>query len=81
MSVVHTSRPAGIAEIAAEMDRRGTVIEGLEARLNALVAAAKALADPDCYYDGNNIVIRCDSHGDAMRRMRLLRGALERAAA
>lgn len=38
--------------------------------------AAKALVEPDCYYDGNNIVIRCESHGDAIMRMRVLRDAL-----
>jgi hypothetical protein len=42
-------------------------------------AAAKAIAEPDCFYDGSNIVIRCDSHGDAIRRMRVLRDALAKA--
>jgi len=34
MSVVHSSRTASIDEIASEMDRRGTVIEKLEAERN-----------------------------------------------
>lgn len=38
MSVVHSTRSAGVAEIAAEMDRRGAAIEQLEATLAAQLA-------------------------------------------
>lgn len=41
MTVTHTTRTASIDEIAAEMDRRGAVIERLEAHRDALLAAAK----------------------------------------
>lgn len=39
MSIIHSSRPASVGEIAAEMDRRGAVIESLEAALSAKDAA------------------------------------------
>lgn len=38
MSVVHASRPASLAELAAENDRRGAVIERLESDLAAQIA-------------------------------------------
>ncbi|CAM5769934.1 hypothetical protein [Bosea minatitlanensis] len=41
MPVTETTRPASPDEIAAEMDRRGAVIEKLEAQRDALLAAAK----------------------------------------
>ncbi|SHO65846.1 hypothetical protein SAMN02745172_02493 [Pseudoxanthobacter soli DSM 19599] len=41
MSVVSTTRPASVDEIAAEMDRRGAVIERLEAEIAALRDADK----------------------------------------
>ncbi len=44
MTVTHTTRTASIDEIAAEMDRRGAVIEKLEAERDALVTAGKHLA-------------------------------------
>lgn len=44
MSVTHATRPASIDEIAAEMDRRGAVIEKLEASQSDLIAAGKHLA-------------------------------------
>lgn len=44
MAVAHIDRTAGIEEIAAEMDRRGAVIEKLEAERDALVTAGKHLA-------------------------------------
>ena len=44
MTVTHTTRPASIDEIAAEMDRRGAVIEKLEASQSDLIAAGKHLA-------------------------------------
>jgi len=46
-------------------------------QVSAIREAAKALTDPDCHYDGSTIVIRCESHGDAMKRMRELRDAIE----
>lgn len=36
MTVTHTTRPARIDEIAAEMDRRGTVIERLEGQIERM---------------------------------------------
>lgn len=62
-----------------ERDGFASLCAGLKADLAGIKSAAKALSDPDCYYDGNNIVIRCESHGDAMKRMRVLRDAIERA--
>lgn len=38
MTVTHTTRPASADEIAAEMDRRGKVIERLEMELAAALA-------------------------------------------
>jgi hypothetical protein len=43
MSVVHSSRAASIDEIAAEMDRRGAVIEQLEAERNLYKGKYRAL--------------------------------------
>lgn len=43
MSVVHSHRQASIDEIAAEMDRRGTVIEKLEAERNLFKGKYRAL--------------------------------------
>lgn len=43
MTVVHTHRNASIDEIAAEMDRRGTVIESLEAERNLFKGKYRAL--------------------------------------
>lgn len=107
MTVTHTTRPASPDEIAAEMDRRGAVIERLEAqilnmtfRLNsadgnraimkrrlddlrgknaALVAAAKAVSDRNGSYVGHDIIISCESHGEALRLMRELRDAIAKA--
>ena len=62
-----------------ERDGFANLCADLKADLAGLRSAAKALSDPDCYYDGNNIVIRCESHGDAMKRMRVFRDAIERA--
>ena len=44
MPVTETTRPASIDEIAAEMDRRGAVIEKLEASQSEIVTAGKHLA-------------------------------------
>lgn len=41
MSVFHSVRAASVGEMAAEMDRRGAVIEKLEADNALLLAAAK----------------------------------------
>lgn len=43
MSVVHAHRQASIDEIAAEMDRRGAVIESLEAKRNLYKGKYRAL--------------------------------------
>jgi hypothetical protein len=51
MSVVHSARQASIDEIAAEMDRRGEVIEKLEASLKLAETALRnilAIAVSDC---------------------------------
>ena len=45
MSVTHTTRPTSIDEIAAEMDRRGAVIERLEARLAHIDGIYKGAID------------------------------------
>lgn len=45
MTIVHTHRNASIDEIAAEMDRRGTVIETLEAQVSELRAKLFPYAD------------------------------------
>ncbi len=45
MTVVHAHRNASIDEIAAEMDRRGTVIESLEAQVSELRAKLFPYAD------------------------------------
>lgn len=79
MTVTHTTRAASIDEIAAEMDRRGAVIERLEAKLSALVSAANAISDRNGSYVGNDIVISCASHGEALRLMRELRDAIFKA--
>ncbi len=46
-------------------------IERLEKALGSLV-------DGDCTYDGNRIIIQCESHSEAITRMRLSRAALHR---
>lgn len=43
MSIIHTSRSASIDEIAAEMDRRGDVIDALEAERNLYKGKYRAL--------------------------------------
>lgn len=43
MSVIHSSRQASVTEIAAEMDRRGAVIEKLEAERNLYKGKYRAL--------------------------------------
>lgn len=45
MTTVHTHRNTSIDEIAAEMDRRGTVIETLEAQVSELRAKLFPYAD------------------------------------
>lgn len=45
MTVAHSHRNASIDEIAAEMDRRGTVIESLEAQVSSLRAKLSPYAD------------------------------------
>ena len=81
MPVTETTRPASIDEIAAEMDRRGAVIEKLEAKLSALIGAAKAVSDRNGSYVGHDIIITCESHGEALRLMRELRDAIAKAEA
>ncbi len=44
MTVTHTTRAASIDEIAAEMDRRGAVIENLEDHRDGLIQSGKHLA-------------------------------------
>ncbi|MBO0141465.1 hypothetical protein JZX87_09850 [Agrobacterium sp. Ap1] len=44
MSVVHSTRQASVDEIAAEMDRRGTVIESLEADRNLFKGKYRSMA-------------------------------------
>ena len=170
MTVTHTTRPASSDEIAAEMDRRGAVIEKLEAKLRLVdqdrihrgkmlkrirdmlvnprdhlddagdlvsfgstndadtfrdavqmledwrwddimregklpdlvancrkaneradaaeaiargllpvLAAAKAISDRNGSYVGHDIIISCESHGEALRLMRELRDAIAKA--
>ena len=43
MTITHVSRLSTVAEIAEEMDRRGTVIERLEAEIERLTAALSAM--------------------------------------
>lgn len=45
MTVIHSNRQATTDEIAAEMDRRGAVIEGLEAALAAKDAEIERLRE------------------------------------
>ena len=45
MSIVHANRQASVDEIAAEMDRRGKVIETLEAQISELRAKLFPYAD------------------------------------
>jgi hypothetical protein len=45
MAKITTERRASIDEIAAEMDRRGAVIEKLEAEHNAVLARAREFAE------------------------------------
>ena len=45
MSIIHTTRTASVDEIAAEMDRRGAVIEQLEARLAHIDGIYKGAID------------------------------------
>lgn len=47
MTRLDFSRRASVDEIAAEMDRRGEVIERLEARIDALESALRAAARND----------------------------------
>lgn len=44
MTVTHTTRTASVVEITSEMDRRGTVIEELEAKLDAQMAGHRLSA-------------------------------------
>lgn len=59
MSVTTTNRRASIEEIAAEMDRRGQVVERLEARnddlTKALRDAERAIAEFYRYYTGGEM--------------------------
>lgn len=55
-----------------------TVQGGPSAEVVELIEAARSIALPDCYYDGNDIVVPCWSHSDAIRRMMRLRAALQR---
>lgn len=43
MSIVHSSRPASVDEIVSEMDRRGAVIEKIEAERNLFKGKYRAL--------------------------------------
>lgn len=56
MSVTTTHRPASTDEIAAEIDRRGQVIEHLEVRndelTKALIGAERAITEFYRYYTG-----------------------------
>lgn len=43
MPTIHTTRQTSVDEIAAEMDRRGTVIEAVEAERDRYLEALKAI--------------------------------------
>ncbi|KRE07493.1 hypothetical protein ASE63_22605 [Bosea sp. Root381] len=73
------ARLSQVDALDQERDGFASLCAGLRADLAGIKSAAKALSDPDCCFDGNNIVIRCESHGDAIKRMRVLRDAIERA--
>lgn len=49
------------------------------ADLAALLTSLKSLCDGDCAYVGNEIHIKCDSHADALKRMREARATLAKA--
>lgn len=57
------------------------IVERDQARKAApdLIAALKVLTDAPCSYAGSHIHIFCDSHADAMRRMREARAAISKA--
>lgn len=46
-----------------------------------MLAAAKALFDRALVYDGDRIIIKCDSHGDAIGRIADMRAAMMKAEA
>lgn len=50
-----------------------------EMQRNLLLAAAKAISDRNGSYVGHDIIISCESHGDALRLMRDLRDAIAKA--
>jgi hypothetical protein len=44
-----------------------------------LAKAGKAMSDRECRYDGNDIVIPCGSHGEAIKLMADMRAAIAKA--
>ena len=54
-------------------------LEKSNALLSEAVLALKSLCDPDACYSGNTIIISCDSHSEAIQRMRLARDVIEKA--
>lgn len=64
---------------------RGSIIATDRANVHLMASAPElaeaghALADRECRYEGNNIVIPCGSHGEAIKLMADLRAALAKA--
>lgn len=54
-------------------------LHGAETQRDRLLSAAKAISDRNGSYVGNDIIITCESHGEALRLMRELRDAIAKA--
>ena len=87
MSIVTHTRPATTNELAAEMDRRGEVIERLEAKIGsletALRSAESAIAEFHRYWHGGETRGSYDGRPERdglWRAMRVARSALARTA-
>lgn len=72
MTVTHTTRPASADEIAAEMDRRGKVIERLEAEIDRLCSRLETQGQRLSSADGNREIMK-----GRLDRLREVNAALE----
>jgi len=66
MTIVHSSRQASVDEIAAEMDRRGTVIERIEAERNLFKGKYRSIIVllDDARQTVQNVVDHVEDEGD-----------------
>lgn len=62
--------------LVSNLDESAAAILALLDENERLRATLKSLCDGDCTYDGDRIIIQCDSHSDAITRMRLARAEI-----